>query len=188
MQLRLGRDSVLDRIDLCDEAVLGTHGPDRPVCEDQPAGAGRKAMQNAPTLRIDAGHAGPERQPERAGAVRETGPDRLSLERETTGDLAGSFVDPQKPGSEVLSDPDRACSRQKTRARRERQLHHTGDLLRGKPDAKETLPSAEQGPARVSRNRNVGPRIFNIDGHSEADPLDDPARSRVDEAERDRPQ
>src|SRR5438105_10485522 len=42
-----------------------------PVCEDQPAGAGRKAMQNAPTIRIDARHVGPERQPERAGAVRE---------------------------------------------------------------------------------------------------------------------
>src|SRR6266568_1664272 len=63
-----------------------------------------------------------ERQPERAGAERETRPDRLSLEREATGDLAGSLVDPQKPGAEVLSDPDRARGRQETRAWRERQL------------------------------------------------------------------
>ena len=188
MELCLNRDAVLDRIDLCDEAVLGTHGPDCPVCEDQPPGAGRKAMQNAPALRIDARHVRPEREPERAGAVRETGPDRLAFEREATGDLAGSLVDPQKPGSEILSDPDRTGGRQKTCARRERQLQHTGDLFRGKVDAKETLSSAEQDPARASRGRNVRPRISDADARLEADSLDDPMRSRIDEVERARPQ
>src|SRR4030095_11011446 len=97
--------------------------------------------------------------------------DRLSLERETTCDLAGSFVDSQKPGAEVLSNPDRACSRQKARARRERKLHVKGDLLRRKVDAEKTLLSAEHDPARAVRNRNVGPSISNVAAHSVVDSL-----------------
>ena len=143
-----------------------------------------KRRRTRPLSRIDACYVGPERQPQRAGAVCEPRADSFSRERETTLDLAGARVDSQQARTEILRHPHRSGGREKTRARRERELDDADELPRGQVDAKETLPSAEQDPGRASRDGDVRPPVADLEAHPEPHPLCHVTRACIDDVQR----